>query len=475
MKNFSEINRALVAKKKITLLFAALFFAATVVFAQDTRTPITSCTLTGFNHHAFVVGQTNPVASVTAALVPEEGAVWHVSQGRLSQWNIASSSFEKLSTTAVLTEGKYRFELTLSIDGAAAASYCFLGEYPDYVKIIVDGVEWRLSAIDNYDDECTVLVYSPEFTVDKPAVSLCAVHNYNWRAWSVGQTNPAATVTAALTYSEDAHWSVDASQSHLMKWDDEHSTFVTVADDEVLTVGRYKYTLRIAMDGDAVGTYRFATAAADGENTVVTVDGDPWTVTAVLNFSTSSTVWAESDEFLLRNVVSSCSLTGFDQDAFVIGWQYSWSAIEEGLTAEAGVPWQLASANNRLCKWDAGSGEYKSVANNTLLTEGTYRFAIQLRLDGDAALSYRFKSDYRDGEDAVVTVDGVAWEVEQVATHDTYCYLNAWSPEFEPKANEEAISSVEANSTNSTKVLRDGRLLILRDDKTYTVTGQELK
>ena len=474
MKNFSEINRALVAKKKLSLLFAALFSAAAMVYAQDTRTPITSCTLTGFNHHAFVVGQTNPVASVTAALVPEEGAVWHVSEGRLSQWNAASSSFEKLSTTAVLTEGKYRFELKLSIDGAAAASYCFLGEYPDYVKIIVDGVEWRLSAIDNWDDECTVLVYSPEFSADKPVVSLCTLTGYNQNAFVVGQTNPAASVTAALTPEVGAIWSVDATQSHLKKWDEAISTFVTVEDDEVLTVGRYKYTLRIAMDGEAVGTYRFATAAADGENTVVTVDGEPWTVTSVLNFSTSSTVWAESDEFLLRNVVSSCSLTGFDQDAFVIGRQYSWGAIE-GLTAEAGVPWQLAYANSRLYKWDAGSGEYKSVANYTSLTEGTYRFSIQLRIDGDAALSYRFKSDYYDDEDAVVTVDGVAWEVEQVANHDTYCYLFAWSPEFEPKANEEAISSVEANSTNSTKALRDGQILILRGDKTYTMTGQELK
>ena len=463
-------------RKIFTFLFAALFSAAAMVYAQDTRTPITSCTLTGYNQSAFVLGQTNPAASVTAALVPEDGAVWSVLEGSLSQWNAASSSFEELSTTAVLTEGKYRFELTLSIEDAAAASYCFAAEFPDnHVKVIVDGVEWHLSAIDNWDDECTVLVYSPEFTVGRPVVSLCAVHNYNWRAWSVGQTNPAATVTAALTYSEDAHWSVDATQSHLKKWDEAISTFVTVEDDEVLTVGRYKYTLRIAMDGEAVGTYRFATAAADGENTVVTVDGEPWTVTSVLNFSTSSTVWVESDEFLLRNVVSSCSLTGFDQDAFVIGWQYSWGAIAEGLTAEAGVPWQLAYANSRLYKWDAGSGEYKSVANNTSLTEGTYRFAIQLRIDGDAALSYRFKSDHYDDENAVVTVDGVAWEVEQVATHDTYCYLNAWSPEFEPKANEEAISSVEANSTNSTKFLRNGMFLIERGGKTYNMIGVQVK
>jgi len=39
----------------------------------------------------------------------------------------------------------------------------------------------------------------------------------------------------------------------------------------------------------------------------------------------------------------------------------------------------------------------------------------------------------------------------------------------------EAIENVHANLDGSRIILRDGRFLILRGDKTYTVTGQEVK
>ena len=38
-----------------------------------------------------------------------------------------------------------------------------------------------------------------------------------------------------------------------------------------------------------------------------------------------------------------------------------------------------------------------------------------------------------------------------------------------------AVENVQTNQLQSTKVLRDGQLLILRGDKVYTVTGQEVR
>ena len=41
--------------------------------------------------------------------------------------------------------------------------------------------------------------------------------------------------------------------------------------------------------------------------------------------------------------------------------------------------------------------------------------------------------------------------------------------------NAEAIGNVQRDDVQCTKVLRDGQLYIIRGDKTYTVTGQEVK
>jgi hypothetical protein len=49
-------------------------------------------------------------------------------------------------------------------------------------------------------------------------------------------------------------------------------------------------------------------------------------------------------------------------------------------------------------------------------------------------------------------------------------FYNIYSLEDLPTANENVIFE-----TPSTKLLRDGQVLILRGDKTYTLTGQEVK
>ena len=56
------------------------------------------------------------------------------------------------------------------------------------------------------------------------------------------------------------------------------------------------------------------------------------------------------------------------------------------------------------------------------------------------------------------------------ATHDTNYYA-----QFEISVKEEEIQNVSTGVNSSAKILRNGTILILRGDKTYTLTGQEVK
>lgn len=56
------------------------------------------------------------------------------------------------------------------------------------------------------------------------------------------------------------------------------------------------------------------------------------------------------------------------------------------------------------------------------------------------------------------------------ATHDTNYYA-----QFEISVKEEEIQDVSTGVNSSAKILRDGQILILRGDKTYTLMGQEVK
>ena len=65
--------------------------------------------------------------------------------------------------------------------------------------------------------------------------------------------------------------------------------------------------------------------------------------------------------------------------------------------------------------------------------------------------------------------------VKAIACADGYdpSEIAQWTYSFTKQ--EEAIEEVDTHLPQVSKLLRDGQILILRGDKTYTVTGQEVK
>ena len=69
------------------------------------------------------------------------------------------------------------------------------------------------------------------------------------------------------------------------------------------------------------------------------------------------------------------------------------------------------------------------------------------------------------------TIEGVPF------TQGSYQYLKVINYTLKEPGSmlESAIDNISTVSASAAKLLRDGQLLILRDGKTYTVTGQEVK
>ena len=74
-------------------------------------------------------------------------------------------------------------------------------------------------------------------------------------------------------------------------------------------------------------------------------------------------------------------------------------------------------------------------------------------------------------EDKTPKVNGtpiLEWTSKGIKKIEVYGYEN-------PEPGTTAVENVQTNQLQSTKVIRNGQLLILRGDKTFTVTGAEVK
>ncbi|MBR4264140.1 MAG: hypothetical protein IKQ48_06150, partial [Paludibacteraceae bacterium] len=72
---------------------------------------------------------------------------------------------------------------------------------------------------------------------------------------------------------------------------------------------------------------------------------------------------------------------------------------------------------------------------------------------------------------ATVTGNYFDWITGEEGAHNYSITISIKSDE----GGETAVENVQINQVQGTKILRDGMLLIVRDGKTYTITGQQVK
>ena len=72
---------------------------------------------------------------------------------------------------------------------------------------------------------------------------------------------------------------------------------------------------------------------------------------------------------------------------------------------------------------------------------------------------------------ATVTGNYLDYVDDNYGEHNYSITISIKGSEPEPTG----VENVQTNQVQGTKILRDGMLLIVRDDKTYTITGQQVK
>ena len=106
------------------------------------------------------------------------------------------------------------------------------------------------------------------------------------------------------------------------------------------------------------------------------------------------------------------------------------------------------------------------------ITPGIYHLEINLRIDGDEALSYRFP-DWTEEIAMTGTVNGQECCVTSPTSYPTWSSCFIYTPEFVVEA--QGIESVQISEVSVQKVIREGQLLIEKNGKTYNALGTELK
>ena len=291
-------------------------------------------------------------------------------------------------TEATFTEGTYKFDCQVRIDGAAGLTHVLDSAG---VTVTVDGVAWTTGTPDVYDTYSYMGVTSPEYTVTAPAGTPLAFAKND--TWNIGNTQNGVAITSFSV-------AVGASGGTAPY------TFSKVSGPA---------WLEVAPDGTVSGT---PTAAGANENLVIRVTDSAGTpATADITLTVGNTAVSPAD----RTKVSEVAGTSDISTILVYGGAFNKPTV----TVTTGTPayFNINSGNGRwLKKNSTGDWDYYTEAT---FTEGTYKFDCQVRIDKAAGLTHVF-----DSAGVTVTVDGVAWTTKTPDVESHYSLVWVDSPEY---------------------------------------------
>ena len=291
-------------------------------------------------------------------------------------------------TGATFTEGTYKFDCQVRIDGAAGLTHVLDSAG---VTVTVDGVAWTTSTPRVGDTFSYMGVTSPEYTVTAPAGTPLAFVKSS--AWNIGDTQSGVAI-ASFSVASGASGGTAPY------------TFSKVSGPA---------WLEVAPDGTVSGT---PTVAGANENLVIRVTDSAGTpATADITLTVGNTAVNPADRTKVSEVAGTSDLSTI----LVYGGAYK----KPSVTVTTGAPayFNINSSNGHwLKKNSAGIWERYTEAT---FTEGTYKFDCQVRIDGAAGLTHVL-----DSAGVTVTVDGAAWTTSTPRVGDTFSYMGVTSPEY---------------------------------------------
>lgn len=434
--------------KKLLLGMLAIVCSNFILFAEDTRTVITSAVFTGTiptleDGDTWNWGKRNEVGTALVA----ENPVYRIYEGSSSSFSLqrknADDSWTELNyyNSDVITAGTYRFTSQLRIDGEAGQSY----RLPDPDKseskatLTVAGVEWAVGNASVFSTFSYAGVRGPEFTIEKKMLPF-EFHNNSSLNYGV------VLINQAVTEKDLKNYTTGGSGEYTYEKLTNNVPWLTVTSDGILGG-----TPTIVNQTGATETFQ----VSDGVNEPISFD---------LTAGLVAPVQTE------RTIIESASYTGW---SVAIGDVLSDSYRNElfaNLTPEDGAVYSLASASNMQFLKKSGD-EFEVMEDNDEFTEGEYKWNTQIRCDGTMGWFYILANE----NDLTVKIDGKDLNVTSGGEGNGYSYRYI-SYRFTLSEPTNANETSENATLSSSKVLIDGKLFIVTPEGSiYNINGARVK
>ncbi len=379
--------------RKILALALAIFMLAglmpTNVFADDTREKINKIVATSDTDSIPTYGGTykRPTFKVT------EGKPAYFAEGVAGYWLKKEGEEWNPYGGTTFTEGTYKYKVQIRIDGWTGTTYV-LDE--NGVTATVDGNKWadnRIPAVGN--SSSYVWTESKEYAITAP-------------------------VGAPLGFVKDSIWNIPLNY--------EGKAIETFSVAKGATGGKKPYTfskvsgpdwINVANDGTVSGT---PTGVGTNENLVICVT-DNKSATAEITLTVAKTVQDPSKRTKINEIVATSNT-----DSIL---KYGEKVKNPTFNMTKGEPAYFNVEG--FGSWYKKEGEEWKQYWSKTFTEGTYKYLVQIRIDGEAGRTHAL-----DKNGVTVTVDEKKWaDNETPSVDDESSIVNIESGEYViiPKAN----------------------------------------
>lgn len=172
-----------------------------------------------------------------------------------------------------------------------------------------------------------------------------------------------------------------------------------------------------------------------------------------------------------RTVVTHVEVNNWDPSFFYDGLEWT-GAVENQLIQMLQVPTNAVYYVREVYCRNMSKNQLLDIYSNRVVSSGTYRCEISLRIGGDNGLLYRFPG-LDDEVDMTGTINGQTCEVELGSVTDEYSFVYINTPEFVVEA--QGIESVQPSEVRAQKVIKNGQLLIKKNGQIVNVLGQPIR
>lgn len=339
------------------------------------------------------------------------------------EWQIVSSGN--------FTEGTWRFSCMVWLSNNSAYDERYV--FTENIKVEVNGTSWATDEFNASEGSSSVRVYSPGMTALRKISEVVGTSSNLTTIPDAGKpvtTKPTVSITQGSPATfEHGCWQVQ-----------ENGDWISVTNG-IFYGGNWRYTGTIKIPSSSTNSYCLA------NNVVLKINGMAWdkektnstdNIFEAKVYSPVTTITVDPRTKISTVEGTSTNLT----DIPVIG-----ESVEKDptITVTKGAPayFTASSTNGKWQKKVNGEWQY---ANSGTFTEGTWRYACQVRIDSSTDPN----NQYVLTNSVSVKVNGSTWTNGVISINDTYSFVAVYSPEMTAKAGDTRtkISTVAGTSSD---------------------------